>query len=147
MVAAAQDVLYVVKYGPGGRRNHADNLRENGQLALAACVEQALGGQLLLEPLQLQGQLAEALGRNHVNHDVEGAAGFVEGDAPVGRYRIAVFQQVDAPLAAKHDRLEHGLAVFEIEVGVTEEAMLRLETSPSIHRSARNWLDSSSSLM
>ena len=89
-----------------------------GRGRLRAWIEQALGRQLLLEALQLQGQLTQALGSNHIHRYIECAAWFVEGNAPVSRNRGAVGQHFNSAAVAEHNCLEHGVLVFQVKVGV-----------------------------
>ena len=117
-IAAADDVLDVLPGRAGGGGDHAHHFRELGQGTFARFLEQAFLTQAGFQSFQFLGQGALALGQDAVDHEVGGAAGFVEAHAAVGADRLAVFQDSGAAVAPEEDAIERGSAVLEGEVGM-----------------------------
>src|SRR5437870_3552736 len=82
--ATAKDVADVVEYSGGRRGNDADAGGEAGQGAFAGLVEEAVGGELLLEAFEFRLASAHSGRLYEIDDQLDVAALLVEGDAAVG---------------------------------------------------------------
>ena len=90
--AAAEHVQDVADHSTGGRRHHADALRQARQRALALGVEEPFLGEFLLELFERQLQRAGALRLDGFDDQLIFAARFVDVDAAARQHRHAVLR-------------------------------------------------------
>ena len=118
--ALADSVEDVADDGAGGRGDDADDARHVGDRLLVFRIKQALGGELLLALFEQLHQRAGAGGAHGAGDQLIGRAALIGREAPRGDNFEAFFgtegQALD--LAAPHDRVEHGLVVFQVGIHV-----------------------------
>src|SRR3989454_8304837 len=116
--ATAKDVADVVEYSAGGRGNDADAGGEAGQGAFAGLVEEAVGGELLLEAFEFRLASAHSGRLYEIDDQLDVAALLVEGDVAVGEHLGAAFERRAAVLALEHDASNLSVRILEGEVDV-----------------------------
>ena len=122
--APRQDVADVAPDDAGRARDDGDRRRARRQRPLAGRVEQALLGQLRLERLEPERQVAEARRLDRLDVELERALRLEQVDPAVDddpEAGLGLERRAD-PLVAEPDALERAAVVLEAEVGVARGA-------------------------
>ena len=146
--APLENVEHVLQHRALQRRDDADDLRENGQLALAVELEQALGRKLALQLLEALLQAALPARADFRDLNLVLPARFVDGDRPAREHGLAVRErETDAPrLALEHHRGERRRRVLEREVEMARAGRAEIGDFPrdpdladAASRAGRGW--------